>query len=110
MDAKVIFLSESAKVFGATRNVLRFFGREPVRRDNLDFSSFGDAMSSLCREHRRDITGVGDFWTVTGVFDAFRLLKAPSDEELRNGIESARRYYCWLRETFPDARPGASLN
>ena len=110
MKPKAVFLVEAANAIGAATNVLKFFEREPVPRDGMDFEPFVDAMIGLCRDHRRDCAGIADMGIVTGLFDALRLHRPISDDELQTGIESAPRLRRWLRRTFPDARSRPDQN
>lgn len=85
---KSLFLAESAKASGVTQSVLSFFEREPHRADTLDFHPFIDAMLTLCRDHRRDESGVALLRQFTEVFAQIRPpSRGVSDETDPSAIE-----------------------
>jgi hypothetical protein len=105
VQPKVTFLVESAKAFAVTQSVLSFFEREPHRTDTLDFHPFIDAMLTLCRDHRRDESGVA---LLRQFAEVFALVRPPSrgvsDEQLLGALQSIGCYMQWVRDTFPERR------
>ncbi len=111
MQSKVTFLYEAVKALGATKSALCFFEREPQCADELDFQPFVDAMLTLCREHRRDPSGVASLRTIVEVFELIRPpVRAATEQQVLSGLESVRCYMQWIRETFPDARSRPEKN
>lgn len=108
-EAKMAFMMEAGQALAATGIVFRFFDCAPHQADVLDYTGFVDTMTTLCRKHRRDSSGIEDMQTMITVFysyhEAVRLQRVVADDEFRRGLSSAQRYRWWLRQTFSDARP-----
>ena len=108
------FMVEAAKAFGAVSRVFEHFGCQPVRSDTLDFAAFVDTMQAVCRNHRRDPSGVEDLRVTILVFDshqrAVRERRKLETDDFKRGLASAQRLRWWLHRTFPDAGPHPEKN
>ena len=96
------FLVESTKTLAAVSHVLALHGCEPPREDSLNFEPFIPALESLGSRLGWKADGVEDLRVIVAVFrarfEAVRQRRAVDSEDLRRGLESARRLRDWLRQ------------
>lgn len=105
VQEKAVFLVEVSKALGATKNVLEFYGIKPAWSEEIDIDIYAQAMLKLCRELKRDSSGVAHLEIVGEIFALVAPpFKGATPEQLRNGTESAIRYKQWLYATFRDAK------
>ncbi len=108
-EARQSFMLEAAKVFGATTTKFLHYDCVPGKADELDFSGYADAMTSLCKRLRLRADEVEDLKVVVAVWtawhEAVRAKRQLPDEEFQRGLVHARRYHSWLRQVFRAPMP-----
>lgn len=111
MKLKALYLVETLKAFAVTDRVLRHFDQQPECSDEFDFKPSIEALLDVCRDFRRDSTGIEYLRQIVAVFDGgCASFIGASEEQLRTGLACIGTYTSWLAKTFPDVRKSSTRN